>query len=98
MRSAIDARATRIAVLDRDTGFLQVLANRLEGVGWGHRVIPSPVPTEQLVAMRLKAVVVDPAVLGPEAWTYLETLCTRLPGVGVVVCTGPSSVAQRVRA
>jgi len=27
----------------------------------------------------------------------LERLCTTLPGLGVIVCTGPSSVAQRVR-
>src|SRR6185437_3677863 len=39
----------------------------------------------------------DLAVLGPQGWTYLEKLCARLPGLGVVVCTGQSSVAQRVR-
>jgi DNA-binding response OmpR family regulator len=47
--------------------------------------------------MRLNAIVIDLAVLGPQAWNYLEKLCTRLPGLGVVVCTGQSSVAQRVR-
>ena len=57
----------------------------------------SPVPLEQLVAMRLNAVVIDLAVLGPHAWGYLETLCAKLPSLGVVVCTGQSSVAQRVR-
>jgi DNA-binding response OmpR family regulator len=50
-----------------------------------------------MVAMRLNAVVVDLAVLGPQGWTYLEKLCARLPGLGVIVCTGQSSVAQRVR-
>jgi DNA-binding response OmpR family regulator len=92
-----DARSMRIAVVDRDTGFLQVLGNRLESVGWAHRVLASPVPADELVAMRLNAVVIDLAVLGPRAWSYLETLCTRLPSLGVVVCTGQSSVAQRVR-
>ena len=47
--------------------------------------------------MRLNALVIDLAVLGPQAWNYLEKLCARLPGLGVVVCTGQSSVAQRVR-
>ena len=47
--------------------------------------------------MRLNALVIDLAVLGPQGWNYLEQLCTRLPGLGVVVCTGQSSVAQRVR-
>ena len=50
-----------------------------------------------MVAMRLNAVVVDLAVLGPQGWTYLDKLCARLPGLGVIVCTGQSSVAQRVR-
>ena len=87
----------RLAVLDSDTGFLQVLSKRLEGAGWQYRVLASPVPLDAIVAMRLNAVVLDLAVLGPQGWNYLEKLCTRLPGLGVVVCTGQSSVAQRVR-
>ena len=87
----------RIAVLDSDTGFLQVLAKRLEGAGWQHRVLASPVPLDAIVAMRLNAIVIDLAVLGPQGWNYLEKLCARLPGLGVIVCTGQSSVAQRVR-
>jgi DNA-binding response OmpR family regulator len=87
----------RLAVLDADSGFLQVLSKRLEGAGWQYRVLASPVPLDTMVAMRLNAVVVDLSVLGPQAWTYLEKLCERLPGLGVVVCTGQSSVAQRVR-
>ena len=47
--------------------------------------------------MRLNALVVDVAVLGPGSWEYLERVCARLPGLAVIVCTGPSSVAQRVR-
>ena len=91
------ASPVRIAVLDSDTGFLQVLAKRLEGTGWQHRVLASPVPLDAIVAMRLNAVVLDLAVLGPQGWNYLEKLCSRLPGLGVIVCTGQSSVAQRVR-
>jgi DNA-binding response OmpR family regulator len=87
----------RLAVLDSDTGFLQVLTNRLETAGWQHRVLASPVPLDAVVAMRVNAVVLDLAVLGPQGWSYLERLCDRLPGLGVIVCTGRSSVAQRVR-
>jgi DNA-binding response OmpR family regulator len=87
----------RLAVIDSDTGFLQVLGKRLEGAGWPYRVLASPVPLDAMVAMRLNAVVVDLAVLGPQGWSYLDKLCTRLPHLGVVVCTGQSSVAQRVR-
>jgi len=84
-------------VLDSDSGFVQVLTKRLEAAGWQYRVLASPVPLEQLIAMRLNALVVDPTVLGPAAWGYLEKLCARLPQLGVVVCTGQSTVAQRVR-
>src|SRR5215210_8882456 len=87
----------RLAVLDSDTGFLQVLANRLDAAGWQHRVLGSAVPIDALVAMRLNVLVVDLAVLGPAGWSYLEKICDRLPSLGVVVCTGRSSVSQRVR-
>ncbi len=87
----------RLAVLDSDTGFLQVLANRLDAAGWQHRVLASPVPTDTLVSMRLNVLVIDLAVLGPAGWSYLEKVCERLPSLGVIVCTGRSSVSQRVR-
>jgi DNA-binding response OmpR family regulator len=87
----------RIAVLDSDSGFVQVLTKRLEAGGWQYRVLASPVPLDALVSMRLNAIVVDPAVLGHAAWSYMEKLCARLPQLGVVVCTGQSTVAQRVR-
>jgi DNA-binding response OmpR family regulator len=87
----------RIAVLDRDSGFIQVLSKRLDRLGWEHRVLGSPVPTDAIASMRLSALVVDLAVLGPQAWEWLERLCGALPELGVVVCTGPSTVAQRVR-
>jgi DNA-binding response OmpR family regulator len=87
----------RLAVIDTDSGFLQVLAKRLESRSWEHRVFASAVPMDDLVALRANALVVNLAVLGPAAWEYLERLCSSLPGLGVVVCTGQSSVAQRVR-
>src|SRR5271155_5525115 len=89
--------ALRIAMLDRDSGFIQVLSKRLDRLGWEHRVLESPVPIEAVAAMRLSALVVDLAVLGPQAWEWLERLCGALPELGVVVCTGPSTLAQRVR-
>ena len=96
-RPASAGSSIRLAVLDSDSGFLQVLIKRLDAVGWQHRVLASPVPLDTVVAMRLNAVVLDLATLGPQGWSYLEGLCTTLPGLGVIVCTGPSSVAQRVR-
>jgi DNA-binding response OmpR family regulator len=96
-RAASASSSLRIAVLDRDSGFIQVLSKRLDRLGWEHRVLASPVPTDAVVSMRLSALVVDLAVLGPQAWSWLERLCDALPELGIVVCTGPSTVAQRVR-
>jgi DNA-binding response OmpR family regulator len=87
----------RVAVIDRDPGFMQVLAKRLHALGWDHRTLSSPVTADALVAMRLNALVLDVSVVGPDSWEYLERISSRLPGLAVVVCTGPSSVAQRVR-
>jgi DNA-binding response OmpR family regulator len=94
---ASSSAALRIAILDRDSGFIQVLSKRLDRLGWEHRVLASPVPSDAVVSMRLSALVVDLAVLGPQAWGWLEKLCEALPELGIVVCTGPSTVAQRVR-
>ena len=92
-----ETTSIRLAVIDTDSGFVRVLTKRLDGLGWQYRVLASPPRPEDLVSMRLNALVVDLAMLGPEAWDYLDRVCSGLPGMGVVVCTGRSSVAQRVR-
>jgi DNA-binding response OmpR family regulator len=87
----------RLAVIDDDSGFVTVLSKRTEGAGWQQRVLTSAIPPEELVAMKLNALLIDLAVLGDEAWDYLERVCGLLPDLGVIVCTGRSTVAQRVR-
>src|SRR5205807_8932258 len=88
----------RLAIIDRDPGFMQVLSKRLHARAWEHRTLSSQVTTETLVAMRLNALVLDLSVAGPDSWDYLDRVSSRLPGLAVIVCTGPSSVAQQVRA
>jgi DNA-binding response OmpR family regulator len=88
----------RLAVIDDDSGFLHVLEKRVRARGWQQRVLPGAVSIEELVAMRLGALVVDLSVVGASGWTYLEQICTALPALPTIVCTGPSTVAQRVRA
>ena len=90
-------RNVRVAVVDTDTGFLQVLNKRMTGMGWQHRTLASPVPPADLVAMRINCLVLDLALLGPGAWDYLARLSDEIPGLGVIVCTQSSTVAQRVR-
>ncbi len=87
----------RLAVIDTDSGFLRVLTRRFDAAGWEYRVHPGAVPADELVAMKLNALVVDLSVLGPEGWSFLERVAGLLPGLGIVVCTQSSTVAQRVR-
>jgi DNA-binding response OmpR family regulator len=87
----------RLAVIDNDSGFLHVLGRRFDAAGWEYRVHAASVPAEELVAMKLNAVLVDLTVLGPLGWDFLERVCGMLPDLAVVVCTQGSTVAQRVR-
>jgi DNA-binding response OmpR family regulator len=87
----------RIAVLDPDSGFVRVLVKRAGDLGWQSRLLESPPRPDELVAMRVHALVVDLAVLGPSAGEFLERTSAELPGLGIVVCTERSTVAQRVR-
>jgi two-component system response regulator RegX3 len=87
----------RLAVIDDDSGFVTVLAKRTEAAGWQQRSLAGAIPPEELVAMKLNALLVNPAVLGEDAWAYLQRVCGMLPDLGVVVCTSRSTVAQRVR-
>jgi DNA-binding response OmpR family regulator len=97
-RSNLNTQQTiRLAVIDDDSGFVTVLAKRTEAAGWQQRTLAGAIPPEELVAMKLSALLVDPAVLGDEAWGYLERVCGTLPDLGVIVCADRSTVAQRVR-
>ena len=86
----------RLAVIDNDSGFVTVLSKRTEAAGWQLRQVASAIPPEELVAMKLNALLLDPAG-AEDGWGYLERVCGMLPDLGVVVCTGRSTVAQRVR-
>ena len=96
----IDFRAMadpRIAILDSDSGFVRVLVKRAGDLGWQYRCLEAPPPIDEFVAMRVNALVVDLALLGPGGWEFLERVSAALPGMGLIVCTGPTSVSQRVR-
>jgi DNA-binding response OmpR family regulator len=90
-------RALRLAVIDTDTAFLTVLQKRLDAAGWQHRLLSAHLPIDELLAMKLDALLIDISVLGPDGWNILETVSDAVPGLGVLVCTADSTVAQRVR-
>ena len=87
----------RLAVIDTDSAFLTVLGKRLEGAGWKHRVLPGSVPVDDLVAMKVNALLIDISTMGPQGWEFLAKVCGSIPGLGVLVCTSQSTVRQRVR-
>jgi DNA-binding response OmpR family regulator len=89
--------SVRLAVVDSDSGFTRVLAKRLADVSWRAQLFNTPPSVEALSGARPHAIVIDLAPLGSEGWAYLERLCARQDGPAVVVCSSPSTVAQRVR-
>src|SRR5918996_4458274 len=88
----------RLAVIDTDSALLTVLGKRLDAAGWEYRIMPDSVPVEELVAMKLNALLVDISVLGPRGWEFLEQVCGAVPGLGVLVCSGRSTATQPARA
>jgi DNA-binding response OmpR family regulator len=86
----------RIGIADRDSGFVQTLVKRLPGLAMEPVLVAAADP-DVLVPMRLDALVLDVALIGEDFWPRLEQLCEQLPTLAVIVCTGRSSVAQRVR-
>lgn len=87
----------RVAIIDTDSGFVRVLTNRMDSADWQYRVMASAVPGEELVAMKVNAVLVDLSVMGQEGWAYLERICGMLPDLGVIVTMHEGTVSQRVR-
>jgi DNA-binding response OmpR family regulator len=87
----------QVLVIDSDSGFMQVLGKRMDGLNWQYRMTGGPLPVDALVSLRLDALIIDLSVVGPQAWTYLESVATRLPSLAILVVTGRASVSQRVR-
>src|SRR4051812_9765368 len=87
----------RLAVVDADRAFVQVLSKRLEALDWDARFFTVAPRFDELLTGRLSALVLDLEALGHAGWTYLEEVCRRLPDLPVVACSGPPSVGQRAR-
>jgi DNA-binding response OmpR family regulator len=85
-------------VLDRDTGFLVVLAKRLERLEWKHELLAAGATTDAVAAMSLDALIVDLASLGARRWEWLERLCQTPRSFAIIICTGSSTVVERVHA
>jgi DNA-binding response OmpR family regulator len=89
----------RIAIIASDRAFVQVLLNRVDRLGWqalSHDRAPS---AEDLLGLRLSAVVVDPDVLdGRDVFGFIEAVARVAPELAMVVVSDGSSARDRVRA
>jgi DNA-binding response OmpR family regulator len=86
--------SVRIALIDDDSGFFAVLDRRFDLLGWDRRVLGYAPGPDQLAAQRLHVVIVNPALTGLD---YVERTAMSLPGLALLVCTGASTLADRVR-
>jgi DNA-binding response OmpR family regulator len=84
----------RIALIDDDSGMLTVLERRFAALGWQWDSLAYAATHDQLTAMRLHALLVNPALTGLD---YLERIAGAIPGLAILVCTDPAPVADRVR-
>jgi DNA-binding response OmpR family regulator len=88
----------RIAVIDSDKAFVQVLMNRVDRLGWQALVHEAPLPLFDLLNLRLSAVVFDPAVVEGDAFEFIERVGREAPELALVAVSAASSVRDRVRA
>jgi DNA-binding response OmpR family regulator len=89
-----DGSLIRVAFIDDDRGLELVLERRLAALGWQREPLAHAARQDQLSALRLHALVVNPALTGLE---YVERTALALPGLALLVCAGPAPVADRVR-
>ena len=95
MPQLLEASALRVALIDDDSGLITVLDRRFAALRWERQVLGYAAVPEQLAALRLHALVVNPALTGLD---YIEWIADRLPGLALLVCSRPAPVADRVRA
>jgi DNA-binding response OmpR family regulator len=71
-----------------------VLDRRFAALRWERELLGYAAVPEQLAGMRLHALIVNPELTGLE---YIEWTSRALPGLALIVCSGPAPVADRVR-
>ncbi len=84
----------RVALIDDDSGLVKVLERRFEALGWSWEQIAYAAGTQELAAMRIHVLVVNPAITG---LAYIERVAEALPGLALIACGPPAPVSERVR-
>jgi DNA-binding response OmpR family regulator len=95
---AEETEPLRLMILDRDSEFVHALSLASAQRGWESHVLSSPTTRRLLARMRIQALVLDPAALGPDPWGWVDRVASGLPGLAVIVCSASSTVSERVHA
>jgi DNA-binding response OmpR family regulator len=90
-----DASTIRVALIDDDSGLVTVLDRRFAALRWERHELPYAAGPDQLAALRLHALIVNPSLTGLD---YVERTTVALPGLALIVCSEPAPIADRVRA
>ena len=88
MPQPLPASALRIALIDDDSGMITVLDRRFAANRWESQVIAYAADPDQLTALKLHALIVNPAITG---LGYIEWVAERLPGLALLVCSRPAN-------
>ncbi len=93
MAATGSASRVRVALVDDDSGLITLVERRLQALRWEREVLTYAPGPDQLTALRLNALVINPALSGID---YIERVAVAMPALAIVVVAGPSSVAERV--
>ncbi len=85
----------RVAFIDDDSGLVTVLDRRFAALRWERELLAHAAGPDQLAALRLHALIVNPALTGLE---YFQWIADGLPGLALIACSAAAPVADRVRA
>jgi DNA-binding response OmpR family regulator len=89
-----DSSPVKVAFIDNDTGLVTVLNRRLAALRWQSEVLQYAPGPEQLTALRLHALLLNPALTGLD---YIERISSTMPALALVVISAPAPVGDRVR-
>ncbi len=90
-----EARQVRIALVDDDSALVTMLERRIAALRWEHETFTYPPGPDQLAAMRLHALVLNPELSGLD---YLERVAGAIPALAILAVCRLTPVADRVRA
>ncbi len=84
----------KVALIDNDSGLLTVIERRLAALRWQLEALQYAPGHDQLTALRLDVVVVNPSLTGLD---YVERIATKMPALAILIVSEPVAVAERVR-